>query len=383
MTQDSNQALYFHCNMCGECCSSWNIPIEGEKASRLLSRPWVQDRLAETHRTLVQVSDDFYRIPLTDQNVCVFLADDRRCLVETHEGLALKPKECQRFPFATIKMPDGSNRHETSAACKLVSEKLLLAFQPILPKPAETGVEQDSIAALQQHEDAQFDEVGYLPGRIPIHFFDKLPVARYETVYLAQVQAIFEDSHRHPDELLYQLAHQCLKHCKKDATHQPAKTGRLTNFRISDAAAAWMTILFLRKPYRTLSWMSLLGGRQYHDPRIFGLPIHLKQQRSIPWNPAHNRLLNAFLYQILHRKRLLASGSSLCALLAMTTVASLLVQWYARTLAWFQEAPEIYEKDVATAIRLVERYYTGHQPRFLQFFTSRCKGWLVAKVLLR
>jgi hypothetical protein len=58
----------------------------------------------------------------------------------------------------------------------------------------------------------------------------------------------------------------------------------------------------------------------------------------------------------------------------MAGVAALLVRWYAKALAALQGAQETSEKDVTTAIRLVERYYTGHQPRFFNFFISRFKS---------
>jgi hypothetical protein len=360
--------------MCGECCSSWNIPLEGHKAVQLKERAWVQARLQEVRRDLVKLSEDFYRIPLTDENVCVFLADDRRCMVEMHEGLALKPKECQRFPFATIQMPDGSHRHESSAACKHISETLLLAFQPILPKPAS---EVDLLAEFQRQEEAQFDEIGRLPARIPVTMFRKVDMSQYEA-YLTELQAVFTQPNIAPDAALHHIARYL-----RQPTATNSNVPSSADFSIGSRVARWVIIFFLRKPYRSLSWLSLLQGKHYHDPRVFGLPINLQEQRHIAWNPAQNKLLNAFLFSILHRKRLLANGSSLTSLLAMATVAALLVQWHAKTLAWLQQSDAITETDVSSAIRLVERYYTGHQPRFLQWFTSRWKGWVLVKILLR
>jgi hypothetical protein len=351
--------------------------LEGHKAVQLLEKAWVNTRLADTRRQLVQLSEDFYRIPLTDDNVCVFLADDRRCMVELHEGPLLKPKECQRFPFATIQLPDGSQCHETSAACKHISETLLKAFQPILPKPLLKDT--DSITAFQQQEDAQFDEVGQLPDRIPVNVFRTVGLEQYEH-YLEQLQAVFSESKPNADTALHRIA-RLLPGLHTQLDKQKSTTSASV-FRIPPQLAHWVLIGFLRKPYRTLSWLSLLRGKTYHDPRVFGVPINLREQRRIPWNPAHDRLLNAFLFNVLYRKRLLTSGSSLTSLLAMASVAALLVQWNAKTLAWLQQTDTITETNVSGAIRLVERYYTGHQPRFLHWFTSRWKGWLLTKLLL-
>lgn len=379
MNQDSNPPLYFHCNMCGECCSSWNIPIEGSKAERLLTRPWVQDRLAATRRNLTKLSDDFYRIPLTDENVCVFLADDKRCMIESNEGLTLKPHECQRFPFATVKMPDGTARHESSAACKLISEKLLLAFQPILPKPSDTapladGEDSTPLPATDPLEDAE-----RFPNRVPVGLLNTLSVEQYEA-FQAGLHTIFAHSNHSPAANLKQ-ANRLLRSITQ---HQkaPQHLNQPSLFQFRPGMARLLILCFLRKPYRTLSWISLLHGRTYHDPRIFGTPVNLSQQRRIQWNDAHNRHLNAFLYTILQRKRLLCEHSSLEALLGMAAMSALLVQWYAKTLAWMQNASDITDLDVATAIRLVERYYSGHQPRFMEFFLSRWRGSLIKTLLL-
>lgn len=321
-----------------------------------------------------------YRIPLTDENVCVFLADDKRCLVEVHEGLTLKPHECQRFPFASIRMPDGSVKHESSAACKNISEKLLLAFQPILPKPAKA--QEESLQALQQLEAEQFEDITQFPERVPLGLWGHLSLAEYQT-FQSRLRDIFMQPNLHPEATLKQA---------QALLNRQANIDSAPEFRFHPFVKWALGVFFLRKPYRSMSWASLLGSGQYHDPRVFGLPIHLRQQDRIPWNPAHNHRLNAFLYAILQRKRLLSSGGSLSALFAMAAMACLLVQWHAKTIAWLQQKPEnldpesitpkISDMDVSTAIRLVERYYTGHHPRFMYFFTSRWKGWLVETFLL-
>jgi hypothetical protein len=378
----------------------------------------VQARLAQTNRQLTPMTAATYRIPLTDENVCVFLAEDRRCMVESQEGLALKPHECQRFPFATVRLPNGSDWHETSAACKSISETLLLAFQPILPRPSSaqgtTAGSTSAMAILGPDQPAQkpspqkltahavsedFDEglddlceadlrlqaslepVALFPRRIPVGGFKTLSQDQYQA-YQRELKAVFKTADTHPEGALHQ-AHALLQafSAGKGLNHGAQPSQALAQSRFPSAMAGWMVVSFLRKPYRTLSWVNLLLGPTYPDPRIFGMPIHLKQQGAIAWNPELNFHLNAFLFNLLQRKRLIALGSSLSAHLAMAGVACLLVQWYAKTLAWMQGSTQLTEKDLATAIRLVERYYTGHQPRFLALFSSRWRGELIYALL--
>lgn len=392
MNQDSNSAVYFQCQLCGECCSSWNIPVEAEKAEALLQEGWVQRRLQETGRHLQRQSADMYRIPLTDENVCVFLGADRRCLIEVNEGLSLKPHECQRFPFATVKGPDGRAIHDTSAACKSVSEKLLLAFKPIQPRP--TGPDSLGSATLSLPESqSETESESSLEARL-----DSLPAE-----WLADVQTlsgrVWQTLFRQTDwETLQTLragwkdwfqaddysAEAALSLVQASLSAQSSKISQFV-VRQPSRGLIWrqeaLVLFFLRKPYQSFSLVQLLSGGVYHDPRVFGEPLPLAELQRVRCSPETEGLLKAFAFNLLTRNRLLATGGSVQALLAMAWVAVGLVRWYARALAVLQQSEATTQQDVSTAIRLVERYYTGHQPRFFAFFQSRLRGWLVLRWL--
>lgn len=385
MKPDSNsqipttQPVPFQCQLCGECCSSWNIPIEGEKARQLLSRPWVQNRLQDTHRDLQEISEDLYRIPLTDENTCVFLGEDKRCLIEVHEGLALKPHECKRFPFATVRLPNGELQQDASAACKSIAEKLILAFQPIVPKTAQaTLLFPEEPAALMEYAEDQswLEDIGQVPEQIPLSTFRKIPVADYQAL-THQWRDWFMDERLDTQTALWNVG-RSLRNWPKIISGQFVQLD--PNGGFSGIRATLLLLWFLRKPYRTLSFWSLLQGRQYHDPRLFGAPVSLRTLRTIPWDNRHERHLKAFVYNLLCRMRLISAGGSAQSLFSMAIVATILVQWHAKALTSLQQSGEISEKDVTTAIRLVERYYTGHQPRFFNRFLSSGFSRLIQKV---
>ncbi|WP_373530965.1 YkgJ family cysteine cluster protein [Vampirovibrio sp.] len=370
MSQDSNPAVYFNCQLCGECCSSWNIPIETHKAEQLLQKAWVQQRLASTRRALSPQSAEIYRIPLTDENVCVFLAPDKRCLIEVNEGLALKPHECKRFPFATVRMPDGTARHDTSAACKSISEKLLLAFQPILPKTTAHPSQPADDTAIQDSQ-AWLEDIGDFPARVQVSAFKTMDWQHYMAIRQTW-QRWFEEDNLSAEQALAHVQ-ASLNPSGHSVSPQLLKPKPWLNQLV--------TCCFLRKPYRTLSLLSLLTGGTYHDSRLFGEPVALRAQAQVFWHPDHERHLKAFLYNLLCRNRLLSAGGSAESLIAMAGIAALLVRWYAKALASLQGEGQTCQTDVATAIRLVERYYTGHQPRFFHFFMGRFKSGVLLKVL--
>jgi Fe-S-cluster containining protein len=366
MATDSNSPLYFDCHLCGDCCSSWNIPIESEKAEVLLNRSWVQERLDAHNRSLVRISKETYRLPLTDENVCVFLGEDRRCLIEVNEGSDLKPTDCKRFPFASVEFEDGTTRHDTSAVCKHLSEKLLLAFQPILPKPDEAARLKKLFAE---------DGLEYFPKHVKVDLFRKGPWQAVDSYWEKSLKQVFSDSECSTEEAVWRIRQVIRDWTKaKEEYFSPKKKLRFTS---------WVTSCFLRKPYGTFSWLELFRGKQYEDSRIFGFSVDLKNRENVDWDPVLDKYLNAFLYNILIRKRLLSRGASLESLFAMSIIAMLLVKWYAVTLASLriQDSGDkviTLESDVTMAIRLVERYYTGHQPRFLR---KCCKPWRGALLL--
>lgn len=330
------QPVYFECSQCGDCCSSISIPIEREKAERILAKLWVQDRLTETHRKLEKLSSEYYRLPLTDENTCVFLAEDKRCLIEVHEGRDTKPEECKRFPFAAVKTESGELSYDASASCKHIAEMLLTAFAPILPQP-------DS-------------DLGLIPQEFP---------TRIETGYGRRTLS-------HPEFWHYQQT--LTKIFLQDISAREAlgQVRQLLGQQSAESVGDWrqklLTLYLLRKPYGSWTWMQMLIQQKVVDSRIFGTRIEALNQ---PLQSADDRLLKGFLHNILRRYVLLSHGHSLSNMLGLACAGYTLVQWYAVTL-----------EDTSLAIRIVERYYTGHHPYFLDRFRTTQLGWWCQKMLL-
>jgi Fe-S-cluster containining protein len=372
--QDLKKPLYFDCGQCGECCSSWNIPIEAAKAKYLLQQRWVQERLESFGRTLEPLPEQagLYRIPLSSANTCVFLADDKRCLVEANEGLSYKPHECRRFPFATVRLPETRASkplaYETSAACKHISEKLLLAFEPIQPKPSDLSVQLDENDHLL---------LSQCPSNVYVQGWQKIAWPETE-VWRQEIKAYFMDASLSPSQALW-------KALKRQKT-LPQHTSKAF---LSSWKERLLAFAFLRKPYRTYSLVQLLMDKQYEDRRIFGVPVSLKNRHRVHWDTTEDTRVKAYLYNLLCRRVPLIHGQSLLSLWAMAVCAYVLVRWHAITLASLRvselnriDSTSVCSDDISSAIRLTERYYTGHQPRFMRWFCQRWQGELLAHCLL-
>ncbi len=367
ITNDNETTVPFHCSMCGECCSSISIPIEAKKAEVLLKKEWVQARLEETHRSLDKATKTLYRLPLTDSNSCVFLDTDGLCLIEKNEGPDLKPEECYNYPFAGIKAPNSDeNLYDASASCKHIAEELLLKFKRIVPLGNHTPRIHDN----------------KLPKKIKTYPWHSIPTQIWFDATPA-LERIFNqpDTDPHPEECLKQAQEHILSLHKKEEK-PPTKEG----FRLVPSARRYIELRHLRHPYGMVSFWQLLQERHFDDPRIFGLQVPLvpsKERQAFTWEAGSYRRVNAFLFHILQRRVLLTYGHTLTGLLGISVTALVVIQWYSAMLASLDDRTRITIADTALAIRLTERYYTGHQPLFLDRFQYGSNAWLLQKWALK
>ncbi len=342
----------FQCAMCGECCTSVSIPIEKDKAAALKERDWVRERFAETGLDFLPYDPDHYELPMTDTAECVFLGEDRRCMIHAREGEALKPKECIRFPFAAVRY-NGGLAYDCSSSCRTVANKLLTEFSEIVPSPTHHPVPNEEP----------------FPEKIPVSRLKKIDGAAYER-YCETITRIFSEPGISPDLALKRTAAVIralpgkLPHDLKHPAHLPE------DFRLSGWREKLVLYWSLRRPYGIINRWAVLTEGDYCDPKVFGKdPVSLKGHGSVLWDAGElDPMLNGFLHSLLRRKVMLSYNHTLEGILLLTLSACLIVRWYARTLALIQGNNEVSRGDLSMAIRLTERYYTGHQPHFLEFF---------------
>ncbi|MEB3285903.1 MAG: YkgJ family cysteine cluster protein [Vampirovibrionales bacterium] len=361
-------AVTFSCSQCGECCNSILIRIETEKALELQARQWVKERLAQFGKRLSRENAEHWLIPHRPDKSCVFLGDARQCLIEQHEGKRLKPSECLSFPFAGLSLPSASKKSPTrlfdcSASCKHVAEDLLDTFAAIVPETAwqETLPLQNA------------------PQNVRLSFFQRVSWAEY-LQRLSQLKPVFTDPSLSAESALKAARLILYGHLFYQPPQANTSTFKLSGFKLSGICKSFLLLLFLRKPYGTLSRIQLLRKRAYQDPYVFGslrLPGVFETNDAV-WDASAERLLKSFAYAILHRHVLLSQGHWGASLIAIALLAVILVRWYATVLSEIEGLDHTHQlvsrQQVASAIRLVERYYTGHQPRFLAFFNHRIVG---------
>lgn len=404
LTSSQEKARVFHCSQCGECCSSVSVPIEIKKAQYLATQPWVQQRfealLPEGGATHFKTHFKTHSmIPLRDDGYCVFLGERNQCLIEEKEGLEQKPTECQRYPFGSVR---SLNLNSTESG--LSDEKQTLAFDmTVACQTISSGVMEGQLrwrpSAPEWYEAlAEQEEVEVLPTRIKVSRFTSIS----QETYVRWVDGLHEFVR--PTEFgrvtsswgVLLFAKRSLELLVQDKTadvrglYPKAKSdGDTLSLKGSSSIGdRFWAVMLLRRPYGLLSRWAILTEGNYLDVNVFGPnPIRLKEASSchgdITWPEEMDEKVARFLVVLLSRRLLLAFGHRLNGLLAMAIGARALVHWYGRTLALIQSKASVDVGDVQGALRLVERYYTGHQPMFPETFRWRVGWGVLAKWMLR
>ena len=99
------------CQACGSCCSATDVgPIPPEVAARILEHDWTPhvEGLESNEALFRQKSHGDKTVLLTAMrnDQCVFLTDDKLCLIHREIGFDKKPTPCRQFPYVFARTGD-------------------------------------------------------------------------------------------------------------------------------------------------------------------------------------------------------------------------------------------------------------------------------------
>jgi len=135
-------------------------------------------------------------------------------------------------------------------------------------------------------------------------------------------------------------------------------------------AEYWLTRLFLRKSFGYYGLWRMAVYGEFVDRDILPRPVTLRAVEAVAWPVTVNPWLSAYAHNVMQRQLLFSEGYgySLNQLLSLACIGGILIRFYAKAFAWLDSRACVESSDVTRAMRLVERYYTGHQPLFLALF---------------
>jgi len=359
----------FSCSQCGHCCNTWRVPVDNDRATKLLSIPWVSERLASLQLDFEPLTDWGFYLPLKKDNTCAFWDDDLYCLIHHHEGAEAKPLDCQRFPFAQLPNNDEAapTRFDVSAACSRVAERYLFLWDaPVLPDTLEsTSNASTSLPSPFYPDDLERKQM-YARYPWPFHGVKTIPRSGYQDWLKASVLPLFQ----HGDMNAWQAVNQVQADIH-GGTPLPPFGHPLPKGRGDKSVSDWLEhqtlSLWLRTEYGNFPRWQWRFMNRYQDPRLFGNNvIHKKALEHIEVNEdLLDHYARPFVYHLLQRESPLLYGSSLWIHVISAKIAYILLRFYSKAFALHDESPCVEREHIQLAIRCIERYYTAHQPRFL------------------
>lgn len=370
---DDSSAQAFQCSQCGGCCNQVSILHPKAEADKLLQKPWVQGRLEEFGFTEFENYDgEHILLPHKPDKHCVFL-EDNRCLIDKFEGHLAKPIDCRRFPFA--RPISGINKLDTSAACITIARGLLnnqTDWQPANDSKDISGLIEGASKPYGQGSDA-FPDRGVHRRHGWLNTFSK------ERLTATQTTDFFNQRR---ETFLALPPWQALRWLHQEIKQYDAPVKTAAQSCKNNKPPLWKRRLaesrFLRQPYGWWTKLGILQGDEISDPRVFGRAIiHTPPADVYQWPKPLEAAVTAFAWSIAQRSVPLIYGHSLESMLIAATLATLIAQWYAEVLTYQTDKETakdgtrrngyVIDKDsLILAFRVVERYYTGHQPAFLE-----------------
>jgi hypothetical protein len=324
----------------------------------------------------------------------------RGCLIHAYEGAEAKPLDCQRFPFAQSQWwSEGEiqTQLDASGACSMIAQWFIPQWLKPRPSALESvAVAQASAFPLHASPTVAVDEPKeasllhwYAWQRFMPAWFQ-----RWQGVTLQQWQrALAALRHWHygePSLPLYgfiSLAqHTCL-HSKAVLQSESVLTDRGWRFfqsvvsggvlsQLQQAVTALQVLLLawaaLRFPYGWYGRLHWLFSGEYQDPLVFAQPVQVSLWQCLRFaqHPEVLQWAKAFYWQVFSRVMGLRMGLGLHRHAEGCLAGVGLWLFYAAALHQQQtERNDSSEAVVdvsllALATRIVERYYTAHQPRY-------------------
>jgi Putative zinc- or iron-chelating domain len=386
----------FACSECGNCCSTWQVAIDKPRANALFALPWVEERLHALGLAFEPLLDWGYYLPLKPDQMCVFWEQNEGCLIHKNVGATAKPLDCQRFPFASFTPETTANTTFTdvSFACSEMVNTHLLQWETPTPSLVES-VGLEAVTQSPQSVSPFYPKgVVWQPSVAiwswPFKWFKPLPWAVLDHRLTLMKPAFQDDSISVWGALALAFTVMCSPIYKVWYAEQLLafslqfkRRERPRQSVLWQLFQRWVLAKFVRMPYGMFDVVRFVFRGRYADDKVLGLASEVPVGAVLGLPSSESRYVKAFLFQVLNRRLPLGYGGAWVELWLQACVAWFLVQWYGRILAVMGGQSVVDEPSVKSAIRLVERYYTAHQPRFLSKFEGQWFWLLLFRLFLR
>lgn len=356
----------YTCLTCGECCGAWNLPVEDALYDKLKEQPLIQEILQKESTDFKLINNQIY-LP-KKEGICVFMdPNDNLCRIHRDIGPDFKPLECHRFPFAFAKDKSGGLYYDTSFYCKAIannhgnsiSQSITpeflsmfdffefpdeVLFSPKIKVSAAFEEEFRLLLATELYKHCSklsIDEWKYqfYKGYKTLCTVEK-DLKQKKEVNLKSLQNVFENQNISPKQII-----------KK--------------FKLANA-------FFLRKKQLFPDVIKLYRQRGDLLESIIAEPLDLNKvsKINIPEDKIIEELFLRYFLDVMQRKVLLAHGHSIIGIYIAMMILYNITLWYSQALARANEKSSVEYFHAELAVRITERYYSGHNLKFMELFRN-------------
>ncbi|MEW5820744.1 MAG: hypothetical protein AB1782_11175 [Cyanobacteriota bacterium] len=116
----------FSCSNCPDiCCKSFSIKVDKSYRNRLIELEEIKEILKSKNKEFHKTDNNNYYLPseyVSCENRCIFLHNEKHCIIHRNYGYENKPLDCMTYPFS-LYLDANENVHiEVSYKCKSIIE---------------------------------------------------------------------------------------------------------------------------------------------------------------------------------------------------------------------------------------------------------------------
>jgi Fe-S-cluster containining protein len=353
------------CIECGACCQNWRIKVTAEEEKNIGATDWaaLSPELAKQVPLVENLATK------TIDRRCVFLQEDKKCLIHAHLGYQAKPGTCRQFPLWVTETPE-EKRVTASFFCPAVAENRgdLLSDSPELSgdrlsgfisrvlKPkvgliGELAVEWSEFAALEEElqnflnaEDLSVPQRVFAlyhrsheTGRARLNQREVAPVDDSRRAALAQTGV--------PEKFKAGLVRALFLSFMEEANR--------ADYEHSRTSFTWS---FVTKIIRTA-----FGWGRINVPSL-NLDVSSVEVGKIilDWgNPELAELMIRYFRTLVFRRQIFSDQGAFRGSCLMLVAFSLII-WYARACALQNQRSAVAIADLRHAVALVEKFFVQH-----------------------
>ena len=346
------------------------MPVERKEYEIIVQHPWVKELIKKTKADF-QINGDTIYLPKSG-GICIFLNEKTHlCSIHGRLGADIKPIECHRFPFAFAKDSAGNIYPDTSFFCKAIVQ----------------NYGEDLSQLINEDYVSKFDTFDF-PDKVLFAPWLEVDYSFAESILDLLSRHLYNECLKVPTEDWWDILYNGFKalvkieKCIKNKEDKPFEE-IINSFKkpASKRKRNLLTAIFLRKQFLIPDIFFVYFNKTRFLEPIIAEHIKLNRFKEVLFAGSEKtrNLLLKYYIDIIRRKVLLAHGHSVIGVYMAMLIAYCITRWYSKALVIVEgnSYSEVEDFHSELAVRVTERYYIGHNVKFMEPFRLHSRYILI------